>query len=164
VYRLDLEQCSTNRLPKNPTPSIEHVAMGVTYALAVRQASAEGVYELEAEFLAYELEIKMDGKVAMGFDSAASSTNDARNPVAGSFRKIIGSRVRLRAHRDNTAGQFVDREQWRRTVITDGAESVAHILAQQFNEGFFQQMTDFGKALPDKPVAVGDSWPFSTEV
>src|SRR5258708_3420854 len=56
IYRLDLEQSSTNQAPRNPAPKVEHVAMGVSYGLAVREGNADGVRELEMQFLAYELE------------------------------------------------------------------------------------------------------------
>jgi len=38
------------------------------------------------------------------------------------------------------------------------------MLGQQFGESFFHQMLDYGRGFPEKPVAVGDTWPFQTDM
>ncbi len=164
VYRLELEQHSTNQFSEQPAPIVEHVAMGISYSLTVRNQNTNTGTNLELEFLAYELEMKEADKIALAYDSAPGATNQGPKDLGDSFRKLIGSKVQLEIDAQGKSGRAVDLEAWRKTLASDPPGPAQEILAQQFHEGFFQQITDFGKALPDKPVYVGDSWPYRVEV
>jgi hypothetical protein len=80
------------------------------------------------------------------------------------LRRVIGPKVYLQLNAAGTAGQVIRLGDWQRAVAGAGDQPVEQILLQQFNDGFFQQITDFGKALPAEPVRVGDNWSYRTEV
>jgi hypothetical protein len=164
VYRMDLEQTSTNRIPFRPEPRVEHVTMGATYALSVHAQNTNGTRDLDVEFLAYELDMKADGHEVVSFDSGKAATNNTPDPVAAALRRVIGPKVYLQLNAAGTAGQVIRLGDWQRAVAGAGDQPVEQILLQQFNDGFFQQITDFGKALPAEPVRVGDNWSYRTEV
>lgn len=163
VYRMDLEQRSVNTIPHMPKPMEQDVTMAMTYALSVMKETADGGRELEVEFLANEMEVKMGGQLVMSFDSKESANKAAQNPMAAPFRKMIGSKLRLLMGADATVDQVVGLDEWLSNVQGEGADPAGQMLAQQFNEGFFRQLADFGRGLPEKPVAVGETWPFKFE-
>ena len=163
VYRMDMDQHGTNHIPQLPKPMQQDVTMAMTYALSVLKETADAGRELEMEFLANEMEVKMGDQIVMSFDSKESSKNEAQNPMAAPFRKMIGSKVRLLVGADGKVEKVVGLDEWLSTVTGDGAGPAGQMLTQQFNEGFFRQLGDFGRSLSAKPVAVGDTWPLKVE-
>ena len=164
VYRLSLEQHSTNQISSLPQPSQEHLALGLTYAMAVLKETESAGRELELEFLANDMEIRMADKIAVSFDTTDGTTNETRTPVPGPFRKLIGSKLRLQLDADGKVNKVVELREWAKSLVGDGTGPAEQMLVQQFNEGFFQQLADFGRGLLTQPVQVGDCWRYQTEV
>jgi hypothetical protein len=164
VYRMDLEQRSTNHVAQATQSIVEQVTMGVTYALRVLKETAGGGRELEVEFLAYELEIKVGEKTVVNFDSARPATNETQNPMIAPFRKLIGTKLSLELQAGGKAVKVSALNEWVQGITGGKQDAGELMLAQQFNEGFFQQLADFGRGLPGGPVEVGQSWPYTTEM
>ena len=59
VYRMDMDQHVTNRVPQMPKPMQQDVTMAMTYALSVTKELPQDGREVEMEFLANEMEVKM---------------------------------------------------------------------------------------------------------
>jgi len=95
VYRLDLDQRSTNQTPNAAQAMIEQMTMGVSYSLQVQKESGEGGRQLAVRFLAYDLEIKVGDKVVMKFDSAQSTNESPGEATLNCFRKLVGSELSL---------------------------------------------------------------------
>jgi hypothetical protein len=165
VYRMDLDQRSTNTLAHAPRPSEEALDMGLTYAVLVTQPAADLRCELEIEFLAYELEIKQGGKVVMSFDSLRAGPALAQGfAFTEPFSRIIGTKVRLLLQPDGSVREVLGLSDWVKSVARDAVEPAEQMLVQQFNEGFFRQIVEFGRGLPPDPVSAGASWPYHAEV
>jgi Family of unknown function (DUF6263) len=164
VYRLDMEQHTTNQAPGSPQPNTEDLVLGVTYALTVVEETSNGGRELEMEFLANDMEIKIAGQVVINFDSVQSLTNEAAHPIPPPFRRMIGSKALLRTQPDGTVEKVLGLDAWVKSVAGDASGPAGQMIVQQFNENFFRQAADFGKGLPTKPVNPGDNWTFQTEL
>lgn len=164
VYRMDMEQRSTNRVPGMPKPIQQDLNLGMTYALSALKERPEGGSEVELEFLANEMEIKMGGQTMMSFDSKEPSTQDGQNPFAGPFRKMVGSKVILEMDKTGRVEKIVGYDEWIKSIQGDATGAAGGMVSQQFNEGFLRQISAFGLGLPNKPVHVGDKWPFELEV
>jgi hypothetical protein len=161
VYRMDLEQRTTNRVPMMPKPVEQNVSMAMTYALSVTKELPDNGHELEMEFLANEMEIKMGDQVMMSYDSKESG-KAAQNAMMAPFQKMIGSKIRMEVNAEGKT-EKVDMQQWFNT-ISKGGDPMSNLLGQQFNEGFIRQIVDFGRAFPSQPVRMGESWPFKVEM
>jgi hypothetical protein len=164
VYRMDLDQHSTNKMPQLPQPMQQNVTMAMTYALSVLKETPSGGRELEMEFLANEMEVKMGQQVVMSFDSKENSPGDAQNPFTAPYRKMIGSKLRMQMDADGKVEKIIGLEEWVENVTADAAGPGRGMISQQFNEGYFRQIVDFGRKLVSKAVQVGDTWPFQVEV
>jgi hypothetical protein len=162
VYRMDLEQHSTNQVPNAPQSIAEQMTMGLTYALSVQEEARDGGHELAVKFLAFELEIKVGQKAIMTFDSG--NTNQTPDPMLAPFQKLIGSKLTMRVDPQGKIGKVSALPGWLQGV-TAGKQGAAELMVvQQFNEGFFQQLADFGRGLPTQTVEPGASWPYKTEM
>lgn len=164
VYRMDLDQHSTNTIPQMPKPIQQDVAMAMTYALTVAAETPAGGRELEMEFLANEMEIKMGEQVMMSFDSKEAPKNESQNPFATPFRKMIGSKLRLQLDAEGKVDKLVGFEEWQNNLAGDGGGAAKMILSQQFGEDYFRQIADFSRGLPPKPVTIGDTWPLKLDL
>ena len=163
VYRMEVTQRSTSHLGDAP-PTQENLSNGLTYALSVRDSTTNGGHELDLQFLACDMEIKMGDQIVVAFDSAESTTQLTNNPVPAPFRKLVGSTLRVQIDARGACEKVVDLEQWTQQMAGDASGPAGQMFVQQFNEGFFRQLIGFAKGLPDKPVDAGESWPFRTEI
>jgi Family of unknown function (DUF6263) len=164
VYRMDLDQHVTNRFPQMPKPMQQDVTMAMTYALSVTKELPQDGREIEMEFLANEMEVKMADQVIISFDSKETGKNDAQNPFSAPFRKMIGSKLAIQLEAQGKVDKIPGLEEWQKTLSGDQPGPAGGMLAQQFGEGFFRQILDAGRAFPDKPVQVGETWPYDMEV
>jgi hypothetical protein len=164
VYRMDLDQHSTNKFPQMPKPMQQDVTMAMTYGLSVLKEIPVGGRELEMEFLANEMEMKMGEQVMMSFDSKETPKNEAQNPFTAPYRKMIGSKLRLQVDADGRVDKIIGLQEWLDTITADVPGPGKGMMAQQFNEGYFRQIVDFGRGFPKKPVQEGETWPFQIEL
>lgn len=164
IYRLDLTQQSTNKVACQTNPTSEDVAMGLTYALSVLNETSDGGRQLEVEFIAYELQIKVGGQLMISFDAVQNPSEAAGQPIPPPFKKLIGSKLRLLVNTQGTLTKVIEMDQWVKSLVGDREGPAGQMLVQQFNYGFFQQMTDFGRGLPGRNVRVGETWPYTAEV
>ena len=164
TYRMDLDQHSTNNIPQMPQPMRQSVTMAMTYALTVLSETPDGGRELEMEFLANEMEVKMAEQVLISFDSKEAAKNDAPNPFTTPFRKMIGSKIRLQTGPQGTVEKVVAMEEWLTALAGEGPGPAREMVAQQFSEDYFRQIADFGRGLPAKAVTVGDTWPYKMDI
>jgi hypothetical protein len=162
VYRMDLDQHTTTKIPQMPKPIQQHLTMALTYALSVLKETPEGGRELEMEFLATEMEINTVGQNAIKFNSKDTPTNEAPNPMSEPFRNMIGSKVRLEVNAEGRVTNVIGLEDWAKNIASD--DPSAQMMTQQFNEGFFRQIADFGRGLSTKPVEIGNTWQTKLEV
>jgi hypothetical protein len=164
VYRMDLDQHSTNKIPQMPQPMQQDVTMAMTYALSVLKETEGGGRALEMEFLANEMEVKMGPQVVMSFDSKENSKDDGQNPFTAPYRKMIGSKLRIQMDSDGKVEKIIGLQEWIDNISGDATGPGRGMVSQQFNEGYFRQLVDFGRGFPNKPVQAGESWPFQIEM
>jgi hypothetical protein len=163
VYRMDLDQHSTNKFPQMPQGMKQDVTMAMTYALSVVKEIADGGRDLEIEFLANEMEVKMGAQVVMSFDSKEDSSHDAQNPLVAPYRKMIGSKLHLEVDANGKVEQIIGLQEWTDRMSADAGPAKG-MIAQQFNEGYFRQIADFGLGFLNRPVQPGETWPFKMDM
>jgi hypothetical protein len=142
----------------------QDVTMAMTYALSVLKETPSGGRELEMEFLANEMEMKMGPQVMMSFDSKEKAKDDAQNPFTAPYRKMIGSKLLMQVDADGKVDKIVGLDEWIGKIAGGAPGPGRGMIAQQFNEGYFRQIVDFGRGFPKKPVQEGETWPFQIDV
>jgi hypothetical protein len=161
TYRMDMQQRGTIKIAQMPKPMEQELEMSLTYSLSVVKELAGGGREVELEFLAQEMDLKMGGQAVVSYDSKDSG--GAKNPMTAALRKVIGSKLRLEYGADGTLAKLIKLDEWR-SAMTGDDPGMKMMLDQTFHEGSIRQMVDLGLGLPGKAVAVGASWPVSLEM
>ncbi len=164
IYRMQMDQHRTNRTDNLAAPIDEEIQLGLTYALTVAEETSDSGHELELEFLANDLEIKVKGESVIHFSASKNATNLTDQPVPAPFRKMIGSTVLLRVAGNGRVEKVLGHELWLKTVAGDASGPAGQMVLQQFTEEFFKQLADFGRGLPARQVKPGDTWPNRDEV
>lgn len=165
VYRMDLDSQTTNRIPGMPSPMQQTVTMAMTYGLTVLRETENNGRELQMEFLANEMDIKMANQLIMSFDSKEEAgQNEGQNPFAAPFRKMIGSKVNLQLDADGRVEKVIGFDEWLDSLAGEEGGPGRTLVAQQFSEDYFRQIADLGRSLPTKPAEVGDTWPLSMDI
>src|SRR5262245_4774437 len=73
TYRMDIDQDIQIKMGQMPNPMHQQVAMGQNYALSVLKDTPEGGHEVEFEFISMEMDMRMNDKPMMSFDSKGES-------------------------------------------------------------------------------------------
>jgi hypothetical protein len=162
VYRQDLERHKTNNVPSMPKPIQEDTSTSMTYSLVVTKEIPGGGREIELEFLANKMELRMGEQVIASFDSKEAGKNETQSPLSAPFRKMIGSKIRVQMDPDGKVDKVIDHQQWISNLVS-GAGAVGNLLAQHLNEKSIRGFSGFGSGLPANPVRVGDAWLFTLE-
>lgn len=164
TYRMDFDQHSTSKVPQLPKPLEQTVVLGLTYSIEVLKETPGGGRELELEFRTQEMDVTMGGQPVIAFDSKEKSKGDRQNPVAGPFRKTIGSRIRYQMEPSGKLAKILNLDEWRNGVLEGASEQGKQIFLQTYNEGYLRQLVDYAYGMPGVGVREGDSWPVKLEV
>ena len=164
VQDMDMKMQTETAIPGQPAPMKQDMAMGQKYALTVLKENPDGGHELEMEYLSARMGMEQNGKKVMDYDSEKKSETDAKNPVAGMFGKMVGSKLHFFLDASNNVDHIegVD-EMMSRMSSGRGAAQLAP-LKSMFSESSFRQMLSSSKFLPPNPVAPGDTWPVQLEM
>jgi hypothetical protein len=162
VYRFELEQHSTNAIANAPKSAQEDLSMGMTYAVSRHHDT--NVVRLDLQLLAFDIEVKVDGRALMRFDSEPGSNAPPLASLCEPFTRIAGTQLGLILAPDGSVASLTGFDEWTRRVAGERAEVAEQMIAQQFNEGFFRQMVAFGQGLPTHLVGIGDPWSYQTEL
>jgi hypothetical protein len=163
TYRVDLTQNIKMQIPGMPQPMLQVVTMAQTYSMAVLGERPNNGRELELQFDAMEMDIQMGG-FSMSFDSKGDAEADKTNPFAAPFRKIMGSKLKLLLGGNGLLDAVEKLDEWLDKALEDSPPPAQGMIRGMYSQDFFKQLVETSKGLPLRPVKVGESWPFQTEV
>jgi hypothetical protein len=132
-------------------------------AMSVLRAREEGGYDIEMEWLSIAMHMNM-GVMAISYDS--NNPNDANNPLVDSIGLLVGSKVTFTLDSSNQIVSVTGMDSLMKKVMELEDLQAIGMFRQMFSDDALKQMMNQGMAqgLPDHPVAVGDTWPYSAEV
>jgi predicted small lipoprotein YifL len=163
VQNLDMKMENQINLPARPAPMKQDMTMGQKYALTVLKEDPDGGHEVEMEFLSARMEMTVDGKPMMKYDSANSSSTDSTNPVAGVLGKVVGCKIRYFMDASNNVVRMEGIDELISKVSAGSPAAAVAPLKSMYGEGYFKQMMSSSRFMPSKAVAPGDTWPVQNE-
>ncbi len=163
TYRMDLTHSMTMKMPGMPQPMQQELTLAKTYSLAVLAERPNNGRELEFQIDAMEMDSAMGG-MEMSFDSKADAEADKTNPFAGPFRKIVGSKLKLFVSGEGRLESVEKLEEWQEKVLADSSPPVQMFVRSIYSQDFLKQLVETSQSLPQRPVKVGETWPFRTDV
>lgn len=166
LYReqMTMHQDMELAVPGSTQTMHQQMVMEQEYSLAAIKDRPDGGQELELKFISQKVSSRMGGKEIMSFDSTADPASDGANPAAAILRKVIGAHVRFLVDAKGKVEKIEDYDQFIQLLGGDGSPQSQMVAKGMFNEENLKQFGDHGQGLPDKPVKVGDSWPFNIEM
>lgn len=123
-----------------------------------------GGNEVEVHVLSVRSETRAGGKSIVTFDPAADAKQDAKSPLAPTYRKLIGARVKFHTGADGKV-EKVDGVPQLLSKLSAGATPQARFLISGLvNEDSIKGWNTLHLGLPTEPVKPGDTWESSRDI
>jgi len=159
VQNFDLKENNEMTVPGTPAPMRQTMNMEQKYGMTVLPDRSDGKHEVEFEFLSSHMMMKMGEKVMMDTDSSAKLPNGQPNPAGDVFKKLSGAKIRIVLDASNQVESVEGIDALQSRLGGGGANDPTGAL-----KSMFKQMMNFGRYMPTKAVAPGDTWPVQLEV
>ena len=163
VQDMDMKMKTETDVPGQPQPIKQDIAMGQKYLMTVLKETADGGHEVEMEFLSARMSMEMGGKTILDYDSTKKSAESDKNPVAGIFGNVVGSKIQYFLDVSNNVERIEGVDEMMNRVSAGASPAEVAPLKSIYTEGYFKQMMSSSRYLPPKPVAPGDTWPVQLE-
>jgi hypothetical protein len=148
--------------PGMPKPVDSDTSIVMDFSLAVQKELPEGGEELEMTITGYKIESKANGKVALSFDSS-QDTPARTNAATAVLAKMVGSHFAYQLDAGGKVTKVIGLEDF--MARNSGGDPASQaIVKSMMNEDTLKQFAVRGQGLPDKPVKVGDHWPYHMDV
>jgi hypothetical protein len=140
-----------------PVPIRQDVTLHMEYDLAAVGLREGGGQELELTLGDLDLAVQTGGRELVRFDTRT----EAAGPETGTaalMRSLVGTRMKCLLNASNSVERV---EGWRDPVRKATASAPAAgrgALAGVLSEGYFKQLADFARVLPQRSVRPGESW------
>lgn len=164
VQDMDMKMKTETAIPGQPEPMKQDITMGQKYAMTVLKENPDGGHEVEMEYLSASMGMEQGGKKMLDYDSTKKSPDDAKNPVASMFDKIIGSKLRFFLDASNNVDRIEGVDEMMSRISSGRNAAAIAPLKSMFSEGYFKQMMSSSKFLPPNAVSPGDTWPVQMEI
>jgi hypothetical protein len=163
VEEMDIKENSEISIPGRSIPIRQDISITQQLGLRVLNESPGGEQKLELEFHNARVEVPPGSKTLSNYDSTKKSPADDVNPVAGMFRKIIGSKVQFFLNASNDVERIEGADELAQKLESAGQGNHLEHFKNYYSEGFLRQMMIATRSLPTKPVQPGDQWPVHVE-
>ena len=171
-YIFQIEQISEGvvQVPgtKDPVKTANKYSQQI--AISILKETSEGGREVELEFGRAAMDMEMpNGKVSI--DSNSEVPNDVNKPeikmIWDMVKAMSGTKFKMYVNSDGKVDKMEGIDEFFEKVTDTLSPMVVGMLRQFFSEETMKEMTGnslYGAHLPDKPVQVGDTWPFQSQV
>jgi uncharacterized protein DUF6263 len=161
VQRIQTIQDSEITIPSMPKPMNQTMNQTQEFAISVLKARPTGGYELEFEFLSMKMDMEQMGR-KQTVDCATKPTD----PIGRTTCGLVGGKVRFLLASNNTIEKVEGFDALMGKLTAGSPPEAASMLKGMFNEETIKQMSSsmFTQGLPEKPVKLGDTWPFRMEM
>ena len=131
------------------------------FSVTAMRLRPEGGVELDMKLGELKLTIQKPSKI-LQFDTRQDPKTDGEDPTPAWLRKTIGMHLRFLTDTNGNVEKLVNLGEFM-AQITNGAPEGMMSLASLFNEDAIKGTWFMTQALPAKPVAIGESWPYHYE-
>jgi serine/threonine protein kinase len=164
VEDLDLKQNFAYPLRGRSNTMNADINIGQQVARTVLRKTPGGGREVELKFLGARMEVAIEGKPWLDYDSAKESPADQTNEAAAVFRTVIGSKIRTFINASNdvehTEGlaELIDRL---KTLPQSDPRTTD--VKNMYSAANFEALTRPSPLMPRQAVRPGDTWPAHLE-
>jgi hypothetical protein len=159
VFRMDIKQKGETSIPGRNQPMKQDASIVQEYSVTVPMER-----QLELEYLAIQMEVMINDRPVLNFDSGGESLAPETNPMVEVFRKIVGMKIQFFLNESNHVERVEGLANFTENILTQAPARSRAVLSGMFGEETFKQMVNFARSLPPPPVKPGDAWNSSEEV
>jgi hypothetical protein len=156
---------TTDTKPPNQSKPVKQVQkMTQDYNFSLVRELDNGGWQLQLEFEGLTLEVSTGDRKVFSADSTQNSALDAKNPVGGRLRKMVGARLQ---YFTDANGKVEKMEGYPELVTRVAGENPQEQAAFRdlFGENSLKQYGSIGEdTTPRRIVKLGDSWLIRLEV
>jgi hypothetical protein len=163
VHRMSQHQDQDITAAAMPQPMKQVTRHQQEFSVTATKAREGGGFELDVEYLQMQMKSQMGEQTVLSFDSQSDSKDDSSNPVAPMLRALAGAKFRLLTRADGQVEKVEGVQEFVGKLSASAPPMLAGMLQQLVNEDTVKQMGVTTAGLPQKPVKVGDQWPYQQE-
>ena len=150
--RVEMIQSSSTQVPNVPQPVKSDVNFTANFDVSPLKALDNGGQELELEFVSQTLNVLQGGVNIMSFDSAQST--DDQNPA----KAVIGARVQFFTDATGKIEKTTGIDELTQRIRATGKSEAQGVFMSIFTEENLKRFLSFDDPLPNRTIAVGESW------
>ena len=171
-YIFQIEQISEGvvQMPDTKDPVKTANKFSQEVAISILKETPEGGREVEIEFVRAAMDMETPNE-KISIDSSSKAPNDVNKPeikmIWNMVKAMSGTKFKMYVNSDGKVDKMEGIDEFFEKVTDTLSPMVVEMLRQFFSEETMKEMTGnslYGAHLPDKPVQVGDTWPFQSQV
>ncbi len=151
-------------LASSKAPIEQKTTTSSRYAVSVLKPLDDGGVRLEMEFLSYKIDSNVGGQTTMAFDSSQDPAQDRMNPAASVFRGLVGSKLQFNVDADGKVVSVEGVDQLTAQAAKNAPAQLKPMIPTMFSADQFKAYLDAGRALPNREVKPGDTWPVAFDM
>ena len=164
TQRMEVNGDTETRMPQSPKPMQQKIGMNQEYSITVLSERPKGGRELEFEVESAEIDVTMNGKAVVNLDTKAEADPAEGNSGLASFRQLVGTKIKFLIDASNQVEKVEGVQAFAAKAMAGSNPQGRAAMQSMFSEDYFKQMVDTQRALPPKPVKVGESWPYKEQI
>jgi Family of unknown function (DUF6263) len=164
VQRMELKQKSETMLPQRPEPMKQDTSFAQEYAISVVKDRQPAGKELDLKYLSMQIDVTMNGKSVMSYDSSGESLTVDNDPVLRSMSKLVGMQLTMLLDESNNVEKVEGMDKLKSALLERASPQAKAVMNGMISEDTYKQMAELGKGLPPGPVQPGDTWPVQKEI
>ena len=123
-----------------------------------------GGSEVEVQVSAVTVENRSGGKVISSFDPKADPKMDARNPLAPTLRKLVGTKLKYHTLADGKIEKVDGVPQLLSRLNTGATPQAMFLVRSLVNEDAIKSWNTPHQGLPAQPVQPGEAWEVKRDI
>lgn len=154
----EMDQTTKTDVPGQSQPVMQDVNINQDFSFSALKELDNGGRQLELTFWNETVNVSQGGRSVLSFDSAQSPAQDANNPFASGLRAMVGVPIQYFTDANGQVEKMEGVDELTKRIAAIGNPQVQTMLKQMYNEDTLKQYGSFADAMPNRMVAIGDSW------
>jgi RNA polymerase sigma factor (sigma-70 family) len=155
---IEMDQTVTTDVPGRPQSVVQGVNLTQDFDFSALKPLDNGGWQLELKFDSETLNVSQGGRNVMSFASAQSAAQDAGDPAAPILRAMIGTRIQYFTDAKGEVEKLEGVDELKNRINAVAQPQEQAVFNELFSEDTLKQYGSFAEAMPNRTVALGESW------
>ena len=161
---IELNQSTKTDVPDQQQPVAQEMNLKQDFDITALKEIDGGGRQLELQFNSQAMDISQGAQTVLSFNSMNSPGADANNPAASVLRAMIGVRIQYFTDANGKVERMDGMDALEKRIAATGQPREEAMFKQMFSEDTLKRYCSFADGMPNRTVAIGDSWPFRQDI